>query len=365
MLLPVITGLIGLAAAAAGPIDTFANVTVFEPDAGSRVSYARTEQLPNGDILATWSSQNSTMPVYRSTNNGFSWYAFGSAESDTEGRRLLQPHLLYLNETFGDFDAGTVLLAVNAVDNSSTNIQVYASGDSGESWNFVSTVASGGPANTTNGATPVWEPFLMLHNHKILCYYSDQRDKKHGQKLAHQTATESLDTWGSAVNDVAFSNYTDRPGMTTVAKLPNGQYILTFEYALLGAAGDYTYPIYYKIASDPEKFDAAPASRLVVNTGAKLDSGPYVTWTPIGGVNGTIVVSDSTTNSIYVNRALGVGTWTEVKTVAGRAYSREVRIPNNDDTKVRIAGGAVYGQNDPSQVTVTIIDLAKAIGVAQ
>ncbi|KAF2472391.1 BNR/Asp-box repeat protein [Lindgomyces ingoldianus] len=365
MLLSFLTSFIGLAVAATNPIDTFANVTVFQPDSGA-VSYARTESLTNGTLLATWSdfaAANNTIPIYRSADNGFSWYTFGSVTSDTEGRRLVQPHLLYLNESFGDWDAGSVLLAVNAVDDKSTNIEVYGSADSGESWSFVSTVATGGKANTTNGATPVWEPFLMMTNHKVVCYYSDQRDTQHGQKLSHQTTSESLDAWGSAVDDVAFSNYSDRPGMTTVAKLPNGKYILTFEYAMLNATGKYRYPIYYKISNDPENFGTEKAYRINVNTGVQPNGGPYVTWSPIGGVNGTIVVSDSDHNSIFVNRALGDGIWTEVKTPAGRAYSREVRIPTNDETKLRIAGGAEYGQTDPSQVLLTIMDLAKALNI--
>jgi hypothetical protein len=153
-----------LSVVTADPIDSFANVTVYDPGSSSKVTYGRTENLPNNTILAVWndfSQVNSTIPIYRSTDNGFSWYSFGTVTSDDPGRKLVQPHLLLLNQTFGDYDAGSVLLAVNAVDSKSTNIEIYASGDSGESWEFVSRVASGGPANTTNGATPVWEPFLL------------------------------------------------------------------------------------------------------------------------------------------------------------------------------------------------------------
>ncbi|KAF2117179.1 hypothetical protein BDV96DRAFT_490065 [Lophiotrema nucula] len=352
-------------------IDTFANTTVYDPgDANVKVSYARTETTTNNTIIAAWSDlqANSSISIYRSADNGFSWYAFGTATSDVAGRRLVQPHLLYVNETFGDYDAGTVLLAVNAVDDKSTNIEIYASGDLGETFALVSTVATGGKANTTNGATPVWEPFLLLNNHKIICYYSDQRDPQHGQKLSHQTTSEDFDSWGSAIDDVAFQNYTDRPGMTTVAKLPNGQFILTFEYAQPkpgGSAGENTYPIYYKLSNDPENFGTAPAQRLVVDTGARPNGGPYVTWTPLGGTGGTVVVSDSDSNSIFVNTNEGAGNWTEVKTPAGRAYSREVRVPSNDNGKLRITGGAEYDQQGPSLITATVMDLSKALNITQ
>ncbi|KAF2200590.1 hypothetical protein GQ43DRAFT_441428 [Delitschia confertaspora ATCC 74209] len=347
-------------------IDTFANITIYNPNDGTRPWYARTETLANGTILATWSSASA---VYRSNNNAFSWYPVGTIESNVEGRSLVQPHLLLLNETIGDYDAGTVLLAVNAWDNSSTNIELYGSQDSGETWEFLSTVATGGAANTTNGATPVWEPFLMVHNGKLICYYSDQRDKAHGQKLSHQTSTD-LSEWGAVVNDVAEATYTDRPGMTTIAKLPNGKFILTFEYAMLrnptdNGTSNYTYPVHFRIADDPEKFDLEKSQRIIVSSGTQPDSAPYVIWSPVGGVNGTIIVSDADHNSVFINQALGEGNWTEVKTPAARSYSRELKIPENDVNKLRITGGAEYGQQSSAQVLTTVMDFEKAVNLSK
>ncbi|KAF2258222.1 hypothetical protein CC78DRAFT_563126 [Lojkania enalia] len=329
-------------------------------------SYARTESLPDGSLLATWQDFSTTdmISIYRSLDNGFSWFTWYNVTSDKPGRRVVQPHLLYVNETFGDYQGGALLLAVNAMDNSSTNIEIYASRNLGETFDFVSHVASGGRANTTNGATPVWEPFLMLYDHKVICYYSDQRDPEHGQKLSHQTTKEDFDSWGPTIDDVAMQNYTDRPGMTTVAKLPNGKFILTFEYAQVDPHGTYHYPIYYKVSSDPENFASESARRLVVDTGTQPNGGPYVTWSPLGGTDGIIVVSDSDSNAVFVNMNLGEGNWTEVRTTAGRAYSREVRIPDKDTTKLRIAGGAEYGQDTPSQILLTVMDLQKALEIS-
>lgn len=50
-------------------------------------------------------------------------------------------------------------------------------------------------------------------------FYSDQRDPLHGQKLAHQESKDLMD-WGPVINDVAYLNYTDRPGMTSIAHIP-------------------------------------------------------------------------------------------------------------------------------------------------
>ena len=167
-----IAGLSVLAAAEAIPaipfstsIDTFVNATVYKPAKNkSSPSYARTETLPGNVIVAAWNdlgSVNSSLPIYRSKDNGKTWGPWGSCKSKVPGRRLVQPHMLYLEESFGEEDGGVLLLAVNAADNKSTNIEIYGSWDQGQTFEFVSRAAQGGRGNTTNGATPVWEPFLL------------------------------------------------------------------------------------------------------------------------------------------------------------------------------------------------------------
>lgn len=161
-------------------IDTFANVTVYQPDSPStRLFYARTESLPNNTVLAAWNDPaqaNNTISIYRSKDSGFSWYSFGTATSSEEGRQLLQPHLLYLNSSFNG-DSGAVLLAVNAVDAKSTNIEVYASYDQGESFELASQIVSGGPL-TANGTTAVSNPFLVQQ--LVLLHIKANRRRKHG-----------------------------------------------------------------------------------------------------------------------------------------------------------------------------------------
>jgi hypothetical protein len=151
-------------------VDAFANATVYQPEVSShQVTFPRTENLPNNTVLAAWNEPaeaNGAVLVYRSTNSGFSWYSLASAASKTRGRTLQQPHILFINGTGrenddGEIDRGTVLMAVNAVDAKSTNIEVYASADLGESWELASRVVSGGPLVERNG-TAVSNPFLIL-----------------------------------------------------------------------------------------------------------------------------------------------------------------------------------------------------------
>lgn len=110
-------------------------------------------------------------------------------------------------------------------------------------------------------------------------------------------------------------------------QLPNGKYIIAYENAQLNSTSKtYTYPVHFKIASSPENAGTERARQIKVDTGNAPIGGPYVTWTPLGGANGTIVLSDSRSNSVFINQALGEGTWKEVKTTAGRAFAREVRV---------------------------------------
>ena len=100
---------------------------------------------------------------------------------------------------------------------------------------------------------------------------------------------------------------------------------MTFEYAQLNETGSYIYPVHFRIADDPEKFDAHKSIRLVA-PGFRPDAAPYVTWSPVGGSDGTIVVSDADNNAVFVNQRLGRGDWRGIANPAGRAYSRELKI---------------------------------------
>jgi hypothetical protein len=328
MLIPLLFAAIGGIAHAA--IDTFTNVTVYDPGTNAQLINPRTAAV-NNTILAVWDdpeSPNGQLDVYRSTDDGYSWRRFSNVTSNQAGRRLIQPHMLYLNSEIGQDYAGTVIMAVNAIDAESTNIEIYTSWDSGETWEFEYRVATGGRPDPTSGDTPVWEPFLLQHGNLVTVFYSDQRDSQHSQKISQQTTRQYMDEWGSAIDVASFPDWYDRAGMSSVAALPNGQFIIVFEHGKLNSKDVYEYPIYYKISSSAENFASEPARQLLVSNGNSTQphEGPFVTWSPLGGNNGTIVVSDSTSNAVYVNQALGQGAWKALDTPVGRAYSREVRV---------------------------------------
>ncbi|ROW02528.1 hypothetical protein VMCG_06138 [Cytospora schulzeri] len=355
-------------------IPTFDNVVIFNPaDADNytdpEVLYARTAELTlSGNVLlATFENYSPEpppvyFPIYRSADHGLTWEHIANVTDQANGwGNRYQPFLYELPVDFGGYAAGTVLLAGNSIpsDLSSTQIDVYASTDAGYTWEFVSHVAAGGEAEPDNGVTPVWEPFLMIYEDQLVIYYSDQRDAAHGQKLVHQTTTDLL-TWTDPVDDVAYDEYTDRPGMTTVAQLPTGDYIMTYEWGH-NFSGSYSFAVTYRISASPLDFDSAdPVPLVAANTGTEPKGSPYVVFSDaVGGVNGTIVVSCGGLSTVFTNSALGdADEWYEYETPEPTSYSRHLRVFAEDQTKLLIAGGGVLPPATDNAVTLSVVSIA-------
>jgi hypothetical protein len=109
----------------------------------------------------------------------------------------------------------------------------------------------------------------------------------------------------------------------TLNQLPNKQYIVLFELVQASNTSSSS-SVNFKIVTSPETAGTAGMRSITTASGLKPQGAPFVTWTSLGGANGTIVVSDSTTNALFVNQALGEGLWRVVSTTAARAYGREV-----------------------------------------
>jgi hypothetical protein len=324
---------LGASAATAGPKrgkpvveGPFGPVVVADP--GGRVLYPRAVRLgESSSFLATFQRfDKPSYEIYRSDDGGRTWRAYSNVPNldEVEGS-WYHPFLYQLPHAFAGLPKGALLFAGNSVgDRTRTRIDVYASLDTGRTWRFVSTVAEGGPPIAQNGATPVWEPFLLLHRNRLICYYSDQRDPKHGQKLAHQTSTD-LRTWGPVVNDAADPDYDLRPGMTTVARLRSDLWIMTYENG--NDTTGHPYAVRYRLAEDPELFDSAPDYVLQDQDGYIPSAAPTVSWSDSGGPTGTIVVSANSDQDLFLNRHLGdPGKWTRVPSTVPGGYSR-ITIP--------------------------------------
>ena len=359
--------LVGSAVSVAGPASAasassgkpsgeapFGPVVVADP--GNGASYARAVRFGGSrTLLATFQQFGAAgFPIFRSDDDGHTWRRQGNVPSTGDAAGVwLQPFLYELPRAFAHLPKGAVLCAGNSLgDFSSTKIELYASVDRGVTWEFLSTVAEGGPPIPENGNTPVWEPFLLLHEDRLICYYSDQRDPNYGQKLAHQTS-RNLRTWGPVVDDAVGTDYSQRPGMTTVAQVHDRLWIMTHEAG--GNSGDNFYAVHYKLAKDPESF--GPAADIVLHDqdGYLPSAAPTVSWSDAGGPKGTIVVTANSDQDLFINRDLGdPDKWTRMSTAIPGGYSR-FTIPlagagsRQRPGLVFVVTGPYYAENGPIQ----------------
>lgn len=197
----------------------------------------------------------------------------------------------------------------------------------------------------------------------LIAFYSDQRDPKHGQKLAHQTSTD-LVTWGPVVNDVAYDLYIARPGMTVVVYVPPiKKYILVYEFPIGNSSSHgVNYPVHYVMADSPEDFRLNEGLPIVIDDKIAPNASPYITWSPGGGTKfGTIVVSDADNAVVYTNRYGGdVDKWEIHETPAGATYSRAIHVLGGHPDHLLIFGGETFddmGLGLRTPFTATVVSL--------
>ena len=76
---------------------------------------------------------------------------------------------------------GTILLSgttINAGNDRKSHVTVWRSFNQGKSWEQYSIVAEAGGLKEG-----LWEPFIMYENGALYCFYSDDSDPAHDQKL--------------------------------------------------------------------------------------------------------------------------------------------------------------------------------------
>jgi hypothetical protein len=270
-----------------------------------------------------------------------------------------QPFLYTLPSAFGGYPAGTILASGVSTRESlegGTWIELYASTDSAKTFNFVSHITYGdGPNTIKDGDKALWEPFLMMYNGQLVVYYSDQRDPNHSQKLVHQT-TKDLKNWSAVVEDEAISDYSYRPGMTTVAYIGSTKkYIMVYEMC-----GPENCHIFYKINANPLAFASVAGTRLQSTDGQQPTSGPYVLWTKNSAKtdgSGLIIISATNTEQLFIGTDNpSPNSWKKLDINHWSAYARSLRLITVKGVKKLFVGnGGNFGPKENNGVACAVV----------
>ncbi|GAB3670549.1 IclR family transcriptional regulator domain-containing protein [Halopiger thermotolerans] len=251
-------------------------------------------------------------PIYRSTDDGRTWSRFSEIRDTQHGWGLrYQPMLFEAPQRIGPWEPGTVFAVGNSIpsDRSQTSLDLYASEDGGQNWSYVSTVATGGKAVPARGESPVWAPELTVDaDGNLVCFFSDARHSDDGYErvIGHRVSTDGGRTWESETFDVAIADEESMPGMPTITKLPTGRYLLTY---FIGGP-KYGGSVYVKTSPNGREWGAPDDPGFPVQTGdgRQLIEGPYATWVPYGGDDGTILAAGKTFRDQNRNRVPESGT---------------------------------------------------------
>ncbi|GAA3732682.1 hypothetical protein GCM10022205_17640 [Spinactinospora alkalitolerans] len=278
---------------------------LYEPDpvtnSDDRASYEHAIQLSDGTILATFERQLSTGSdpgrgwlIYRSTDRGATFERIARVEPHglPEATNALQPALMELHTDTGDLEAGTVVLAAETGQDGGFDVQLFTSTDKGETWNYLSTPERTRPG--TDGERRIWEPFpVQLDDGRLVVYYSDEIVPGREQNIAYKTSDDGGLTWSAPVDAWNPTGPDDRPGMSTVARMGDGRYIMSVEFCgNANAPVDYC-RVRFKTSDDgldwgdPTDWGTRPQT----GTGHLLHGNPMVAWSPAGGPDGTVILT--------------------------------------------------------------------------
>ena len=305
-----------------------------------------------------------TFPVYKSENKGKNWTKTGevinddtvhpdvyykvtyngdvpasavAVDKDEEGAVLhtwnMQncPQLFVLPEDLGGLRKGTLICAGVAVTLEKgakkvadigygglwdTSLDMYYSEDGGATWKYFNNIATGGenPRNIM-GYDPVWEPFFLFYDHKLICYYSDETDNTYrgSQKLVHKILEGNNTEWSALTVDVEHG--AARPGMPIVTQLNNGQWMMVYE----GVGMSSPIKSFYKIADNPYDWNPENDGEILPGINGTYGGSPYVYTLS----DGRVVAGTGSLSEVFINtKEDGTGAWISYTTDAPAGYNR-------------------------------------------
>jgi hypothetical protein len=273
------------------------------------------------------------IPLWESRDGGDHWRFLMNVTdqqhaNDKRWQLRWQPHITELARASGDLPAGTLVLSANATGNdekghvAEEDLQVYVSTDAGKTWHYRSSIIKGGGHPEDKDNKGVWESNIhVLDDGRLVAYYSTEQHKAEGynQALGHKVSDDGGKHWGKEVLDVAIPGGVQRPGMAIVTRLGDKRYAMTYE----NIDGPKNGQVFIKFSrdgldwGDPQRH-GEPVMTL---SGFWPAACPVLTWFPVGGPEGVIVVSaerggggaEEGGRDLYWNSASGRGPWWEVR----------------------------------------------------
>ncbi|KAJ5974159.1 hypothetical protein N7481_011369 [Penicillium waksmanii] len=110
---------------------------------------------------------------------------------------------------------------------------------------------------------------------QLVAIFSDERSYW-SQALVTVISDDGGDSWGRIEFALASSNIHDRPGMATVSRMENGEYILAYEYCVTADC-----QIYVKMSSNGSNWVSSDMGDAVSTTdGLFPASSPFIVWEP-------------------------------------------------------------------------------------
>ncbi len=300
----------------------------------------------NGTVIAT-TNDGVVGRVWRSTDLGASFSLLSTIAPGPDAIGLCCIALFELPTALGSFPAGTLLWAGSVTTAIGPprrmDLRVFRSLDHGATWSPLSTCAT----STTGG---LWEPdFHVSNDGRLVCLYSDESDQpRHSQILTQALSTDGGQTWGPATPVVVEPVAGRRPGMPTVAQLPDRTWVMTYEMCVV-------FPqcgIRLRHSADGVDWGPLddPGERVLDESGGYLAHTPVIMWTPAGGGAGTLVLSGQLLfdaqhhvapgngRTLLVNRAGGTGRWTPIEAPVAVTGPTDNFCPNYSSPVIDLDG---------------------------